>query len=102
MNNKESLLKEFAHLAVEVGVNVQPGQLLVINAPIVAKDLVEMIAKRAYEVGAGRVMVNWQDDFSSKLFYEYASDERLTEVPEFTIERLKYIVAEKGAVISIT
>ena len=102
MNNKESLLKEFAHLAVEVGVNVQPGQLLVINAPIVAKDLVEMIAKRAYEVGAGRVMVNWQDDFSSKLFYEYASDERLTEVPEFTIERLKYIVVEKGAVISIT
>ena len=102
MNNKESLLKEFAHLAVEVGVNVQPGQLLVINAPIVAKDLVEMIAKRAYEVGAGRVMVNWQDDFSSKLFYEYASDERLAEVPEFTIERLKYIVAEKGAVISIT
>ena len=102
MNNKESLLKEFAHLAVEVGVNVQPGQLLVINAPIVAKDLVEMIAKRAYEVGAGRVMVSWQDDFSSKLFYEYASDERLTEVPEFTIERLKYIVAEKGAVISIT
>lgn len=102
MNNKESLLKEFAHLAVEVGVNVQPGQLLVINAPIVAKDLVEMIAKRAYEVGAGRVMVNWQDDFSSKLFYEYASDERLTEVPEFTIGRLKYIVAEKGAVISIT
>jgi len=102
MNNKESLLKEFAHLAVEVGVNVQPGQLLVINAPIVAKDLVEMIAKRAYEVGAGRVMVNWQDDFSSKLFYEYASGERLTEVPEFTIERLKYIVAEKGAVISIT
>lgn len=102
MNNKEYLLKEFAHLAVEVGVNVQPGQLLVINAPIVAKDLVEMIAKRAYEVGAGRVMVNWQDDFSSKLFYEYASDERLAEVPEFTIERLKYIVAEKGAVISIT
>lgn len=102
MNNKESLLKEFAHLAVEVGVNVQPGQLLVINAPIVAKDLVEMIVKRAYEVGAGRVMVNWQDDFSSKLFYEYASDERLAEVPEFTIERLKYIVAEKGAVISIT
>lgn len=102
MNNKESLLKEFAHLAVEVGVNVQPGQLLVINAPIVAKDLVEMIAKRAYEVGVGRVMVNWQDDFSSKLFYEYASDERLAEVPEFTIERLKYIVAEKGAVISVT
>lgn len=102
MNNKESLLKEFAHLAVEVGVNVQPGQLLVVNAPIVAKDLVEMITKRAYEVGAGRVMINWQDDFSSKLFYEYASDERLTEVPEFTIEKLKYIVAEKGAVISIT
>ena len=73
MNNKESLLKEFAHLAVEVGVNVQPGQLLVINAPIVAKDLVEMIAKRAYEVGAGRVMVNWQDDFSSKYIALYAS-----------------------------
>ncbi len=102
MNNKESLLKEFAHLAVEVGVNIQPGQLLVVNAPIVAKDLVEMITKRAYEVGAGRVMINWQDDFSTKLFYEYATEERLTEVPEFMIEKLKYIVDEKGAVISIT
>lgn len=102
MNNINELLNEYAKLAVEVGVNIQPGQILAINAPIVAKDLVEMITKRAYEVGAGRVMINWQDDFSSKLFYEYATEERLKEVPEYMVERLKYIVDNNGAVLSIT
>lgn len=102
MNNKDRLLNEFANLAVEVGVNVQPGQLLVVNAPIAAYELVKMITKRAYEVGAGKVMINWSDDFSSRLFFEYASDERLVEVPDYVVERMKYIVNENGAVLSIT
>lgn len=36
MNNFESNLQQYAELAVKVGVNVHPGQTLVVNAPITA------------------------------------------------------------------
>lgn len=100
--NKEKLLKDFAKLAVQVGVNVQKDQILFINAPISSRDLVEYIVEDAYLVGAKKVVVNWQDDFSSKYFYQYASDEALTETPDYMIERLKYIVDSNAAVLSIT
>lgn len=100
--NKEKLLKDLAKLAVQVGVNVQKNQILFINAPISSSDLVEYIVEDAYLVGAKKVVVNWQDDFSSKYFYQYASDEALTETPDYMIERLKYIVDTNAAVLSIT
>lgn len=100
--NKEKLLKEFARLAVEVGVNIQKNQILFINAPIASKDLVKYIVEDAYLVGAKKVIVDWHDDFSSKFFYQYASDEALTEVPDYTVERLKYIVDNNVATLSIT
>lgn len=98
---KEKLLKELAELTVRVGINVQKGQLVVINAPISAGKLVRYIVEAAYVNGAGKVMVSWSDDECTKYFYQYASDERLEEVPGYSIERLKYIVEQKGALISV-
>ena len=36
MNTFETNLQQYAELAVQVGVNVHPGQTLVVNAPISA------------------------------------------------------------------
>ena len=41
-------LEKFAQLAVKVGVNVQKGQLLMINAPVDAKEFVRLLVKAAY------------------------------------------------------
>lgn len=100
--NKEKLLREYARLAVEVGVNVQKNQMLFINAPIEAAKLVEYIVEDAYHIGSSKVVVNWQDDFSSKLFYLHGSEEKLKEVPDYVVDRLKYIVDNNACVLSIS
>ena len=46
-------LDRLAEVAIRVGLNLQPGQDLVLTAPIVALPLVRRIAEHAYKAGAG-------------------------------------------------
>lgn len=92
----EQNLEKYAELAVKVGVNVQEGQELMITASLHAKDLVRLIAKKAYEAGARNVHVDWQDDVLTRLKYEMAHDDVFTEYPEWkSMERTK--LAERNA-----
>ena len=69
------LLKEYAKLAVELGVNVQPGQPLEIRTPVEAYELARECAKVAYEKGASKVIVEY--DFPSvNLHYKAARIEQ--------------------------
>lgn len=81
MNTFAEKLDKYASLAVEVGVNVQPGQTLVVGAPVTAADFVRKIVKRAYEAGAKHVLVDWNDDQITRLQYELAPDEAFREYP---------------------
>ena len=65
MDNK-SLLK-YAELAIKVGVNLQKGEMLVVNAPVSAQKFVEIVVKQAYKAGARNVEVQWTDEIVSKL-----------------------------------
>ncbi|WP_071458540.1 aminopeptidase [Bacillus massilinigeriensis] len=96
MSEFQTQLEKYADLAVKVGVNVQKGQTLVVNATLDAQKLVRLIVKKAYEIGAKNVIVNWNDDSVTRLKYELAPDEVFHEYPEF---RAKEIVdlAEQGA-----
>ena len=101
MNNINNLLKEYARLAVVIGANVQKNQLVMVNAPIEAVDFVRMIVEEAYIAGAKRVMIEWQDSVSSRLFYEYGTEEALTEMPDFVVDKLKYFIEQGGCAISV-
>lgn len=96
------LLRKYALLAVKIGANIQKGQMLVINSPIECKEFAREITLAAYEAGAKYVMVKWKDEIINKMFYTYATDEVLEEVPDYVVEQLKYIVDNKAAVISIS
>lgn len=75
----ETKIEKYAKLAVVTGVNIQEGQLLVINADVDCAWYVRKVAKAAYEAGAGEVVVNWNDTKIDKLRYEYAEDEILKQ-----------------------
>jgi len=77
----EDKLEKYAKLAVEVGVNVQPGQLLVVTAPLVAAEYVRKVVKCAYEAGARYVHVDWTDDQVTRLRYELAPADSFAEYP---------------------
>ena len=74
---KPELMEKYARLVVRSGVNVQKGQLLVINASARDYEFVRMCVKEAFEAGAGEVQVKWSDEIVNKLVYE-ADDEMLS------------------------
>ncbi len=55
-------LRQYAELAVRLGVNVQKGQLLVIKAQVESAPFVRLCVEEGYRAGAGEVIVQWQDD----------------------------------------
>ena len=62
------MLEKYAELLVKQGVNLQPGQELVIDSSIECFELVRAVAKVAYEVGAKDVIVNYTE---CKKFHVY-------------------------------
>jgi aminopeptidase len=89
-------LEKYAELAVKVGVNIQKGQTLVINATLDGQDLVRLVVKKAYEAGAQNVIVNWSDDVVSRLKYDLAPDEAFLEYPEWRAKE-QIALADSGA-----
>lgn len=99
---KEVLIEKFAKVIVETGVNLQDGQMLVINAPLEAATLVKYIVKEAYLKNSKRVMVNFSDVEVNKQEVLYASQETLNELPDWVVQRAHYIVDNGAANLSIT
>ncbi|REK75534.1 aminopeptidase [Paenibacillus paeoniae] len=83
MNDFQKSLEKYASLVVKVGVNVQPGQTLVVTAPILASDYVRLIVRKAYEVGAKYVHVEWHDDEVIRTRYELAPANSFNYYPQF-------------------
>ncbi|MEQ2526693.1 aminopeptidase [Robertmurraya yapensis] len=96
MSDFQKNLEKYAELAVKVGVNIRKGQTLVVNATLDAAEFVRLVVKKAYEVGAHNVVVNWNDDTVSRLKYDLAPDEAFNEYPEFRAKET-VALAESGA-----
>ncbi|MCA1029499.1 aminopeptidase [Bacillus timonensis] len=101
MSNFEQLLEKYADLAVRVGVNVQEGQTLLVNAPISTADYVRKITKKAYEAGAKHVYVEWSDEEVTRLKYDLAPSEAFTEFPTWKAKGFEQIAEDGGAFLSV-
>ncbi len=93
-NNKK--LQEYARLLVEVGVNIQPGQTLVITCPVDQAPFARMCAKVGYDRGCKEVVVRWGDDALTRMKYLNAQPEVFDVVPEWTV-RFTTDYAKEGA-----
>ena len=102
MKDFESRLNDYAKLCVKVGINVKPGQPLVINSPIEGLDFVRMLAKNAYEAGASEVHVNWNDEVLTKLKYENAPMEVFEQFPKWYADGLEDYAKKGAGFISIS
>src|SRR5882672_6824211 len=68
-------LDRLAEVAVKVGLQLQPGQDLLLTAPSVALPLVRRIAEHAYKAGAGIVTPFLSDEEITLSRYRYARDD---------------------------
>lgn len=102
MSDFQSKLNDYAKLVVKVGINIQPGQPLVVNAPIEGVEFVRLIAKNAYEAGASEVYVNWSDEVITRLKYENAPMEVFENFPKWYADGLEDYAKKGAGYISIS
>lgn len=98
----EEKLKKYAELIVKTGVNVQPGQPVVIRTPIEGASFAKAMTEVAYQCGAKRVYVEFSDEEIGKLTYEYATEETLSQFPEWEVAKYNAWVKDNAAFISIS
>lgn len=91
----DNLLRKYAKLAVKVGANIQPEQLLVISAEVRDYKFVKMCIEEAYKAKASEVMVNWSYEDLTLLNFINCSTEILSEIPDYVYDKQKY-VQDKG------
>lgn len=101
MESFEILLEKYAELVIKVGVNIQPGQNLMITAPLETAPLTRLLVTKAYRAGAKYVHVDWEDEQLTRIRYEEASEESLDYYPKWLADMAEQFGDEGGAVMRI-
>jgi len=94
-------LKKYVDLMVNVGVNIQPGQKLMIQCPVDLAYIARMAMEAAYKAGAADVMITWGDELSSRINYLMAPDSNFGNEVEWVKARVKHLVDEGYNLLSI-
>ena len=95
------LQEKYAELALRTGVNLQKGQALMVNSSIEGVEFTRIVVRKAYELGAKKVTINWQDDDITLLKYLHESEEVLTDISDWQVEKYLEFAKDGGALLSI-
>ena len=102
MSQLQEKLSKYADLLVEIGLNVQEGQRVVINATTDALPLIRLVTEKAYAKGAIDVNVKLGDAKLTRIHAENKSIEEYSRVPEWVVEERMFYSDEKSGFLSIT
>jgi aminopeptidase len=105
----EENLEKYAEVTIKVGLNLQPGQRLLIGiptqgnlgTPIDLAYLVRLISKKAYQSGARLVEVLWDDDQLRLIRFQYAGKDTFEEFPIWRADAANETAREGSAVLII-
>jgi aminopeptidase len=101
VDEQTQLRERLARLAVEYGANVQPGQVVNVNAEHGQQDLARTIAEHAYRRGARFVDVWYFDPHVKRARIQHADESTLDYVPPWYGQRALGLGELGGAHISI-
>ena len=85
----QKLFDNYAEIALSVGVNVQPGQRMIVQAPVSAASFVHKLVEKAYERGVREVYVDYCDEALMRLKYLKQPEEGAGRVPDVESERVR-------------
>lgn len=103
----QQLLQKYAEVIVRVGLNLRPGQRLIIHnartrgVVLAAAPLVREVVRAAYEAGARYVDVIWNDEELLRLRLQQAPRETLSEYPKWQIAALMEMIGHGDALLTI-
>ena len=96
-------LQRYADLTVKVGLNLQPGQRLVIIAWVLeAAPLVRAITESAYKHGSRLVTVVWSDQQLGLARYQFAPNDSFDEFSTFQLAGVAESMQQGDAYLQVT
>ena len=100
--NRSELIEGLAQLAVGLGANVQPGQIVSVSSEPGKEALARAIAEAAYRRGAKFVEVTVFDPQVKRARLRHADPDTLAFVPPWLGERVRRLGEERAALISMS
>ena len=94
-------LDRLAEVAIKVGLQLQPGQDLLLTAPSVALPLVRRIAEHAYKAGAGLVTPFLSDEEITLARYRFGHDDSFDRAAGWLYEGMAKAFAANTARLAI-
>ena len=95
-------LDRLAEVAIKVGLQLQPGQDLVLTAPMSALPLVRKITEHAYKAGAGIVQPIFSDEEITLNRYRHAQDASFDKAPAWLFEGMAKAFEGNAARLAIS
>ena len=80
-------LQQYAHLLVQLGVNLQPGQSLAIHTEPIHREFALLLAEVAYDAGAKFVAIEYSDMRSCKALASVKARKRRWNTSPATSEK---------------
>ena len=97
----EGKMEQYAELTVHVGLNVQQGQSVLVNTTTDTIEFTRLVVKKAYEAGAKRVYVNYDDPVQTRMHFDLAPDQAFQEYPKWSVVQRDEIIETDGAFLWI-
>lgn len=97
----EDKLSNLASLALRVGVNLQPGQRLILSGPLEATALLREIVKQAYEMGSPLVRTSVIDPQLELIRALHAHDDTLETVDQERTDMMKTSMERGDALLRV-
>jgi aminopeptidase len=94
-------LDRLAEVAIRVGLNLQPGQDLLLTAPSAALPMVRKIAEHAYKAGAGLVTPLVSDEAVTLSRYRFAPDDSFDRAAGWLYQGMSKAFAANTARLAI-
>ena len=99
--NLQERIDNYAKLAIKVGINVQPGETLLIRTDVNAIDFARKCYKEAYKCGAKHVYVEISDEVMTRDKYILAPSEAFDEFPKWQQDKMTRLASEGCSFLSI-
>ena len=97
----EDKLRNYARLAVRIGLGVQPGQRVLVQAPVETAPLARLVVREAYAAGARFADVRWDDDDVQLARFELAPEGSFEELSRWRVDAELETAEAGGGVIAI-
>jgi aminopeptidase len=102
MQDFSEATRRLAQLVVGFGANVQPGQTVSVTSYVGKERLTREVARAAYKRGARWVDVLYFDNWLKRERVAYAPEDSLDFVPEWLLDRLRWLSDEHAARITLS